>query len=231
MSKLSKRRRLMAEKIDASKQYPVGEAVALLSEFASKKFSESFDMALKLGVDVRKSDQVIRGAVSLPHGKGKTVRVAVFAAGDAAAEAEAAGADQVGMEDLVQKVKGGDIDFDVAIATPDAMRLVATLGQILGPIGLMPNPKVGTVTPEVGKAVTNAKSGQMYYRVDRGGIVHGSIGQVGFSPEAIKENIEAVLTEIVKAKPATAKGIYLQQLTLSTSMGPGLVVNQSSLQL
>lgn len=232
MANLSKRKKLIAAKTDATKNYPIEEAVNLLGELAGNtKFQESFDLAVKLGVDTRKSDQAIRGATDLPHGTGKSVRVAVFAAGDLAAQAEDAGADQVGMEDLAEQIKAGKMDFDVVIAAPDAMRMVAPLGPILGPRGLMPNPKVGTVTHEVGRAVKNVKAGQMHYRTDRGGVVHGSVGRVGFSAAAIKENIEAVLTDLKKSKPAAAKGIYFQRIILSTTMGTGLSLDQNSLEL
>jgi large subunit ribosomal protein L1 len=230
MAKLTRRRRAILEKLDPAKTYSVEEAVSLLSECAKSKFKESFDVAVNLGVDPRKSDQAVRGATTLPHGTGKTVRVAVFAQGEAADRAGAAGADIVGFEDLASSIKAGELNFDVVIATPDAMRIVGQLGKILGPRGLMPNPKTGTVTPDVETAVKNAKSGQIQYRADRGGIVHGSVGQVGFEATKIKENIAALIHDLRKAKPASAKGQYLKKVTLSTTMGPGLTVDQASLE-
>ncbi|MCR9280035.1 MAG: 50S ribosomal protein L1 [Pseudomonadaceae bacterium] len=226
----SKRARAIDEKVDRTRVYPIAEAVEVLTETASKKFKESFDVAVNLGVDPRKSDQAVRGATTLPHGTGKTVRVAVFAQGDNAEAATGAGADIVGFEDLAERIKGGEMDFDVLIATPDAMRLVGQLGKVLGPRGLMPNPKTGTVTPDVVTAVNNAKAGQVQYRADRGGIVHGSVGQIGFSAEHIRENIEALIADLKKSKPASAKGVYLQRITLSTTMGPGLNIDQASLE-
>ena len=231
MGNLTKRQRTAAEKITAGRAYPIEEAVALLSSLQQSKFQESFDVAINLGVDPRKSDQVVRGATTLPHGSGKVVRIAVFAQGDAADRAREAGADVVGFEDLAEKVKAGELNFDVVIATPDAMRIVGQLGRVLGPRGLMPNPKTGTVTPDVVTAVKNAKSGQLQFRTDKAGIVHGSIGKVGFTVVQLKENLEAVLSDLRKAKPASAKGIYLQKLTLSTTMGPGLSVDQASLEI
>jgi large subunit ribosomal protein L1 len=230
VAKLTRRRRAILEKIDSAKVYPVAEAVSLLTECANGKFKESFDVSVNLGVDPRKSDQAVRGATTLPHGTGKTVRVAVFAQGEAADKASAAGADIVGFEDLADRIKGGELNFDVVIATPDAMRIVGQLGKVLGPRGLMPNPKTGTVTPDVETAVTNAKSGQIQYRADRGGIVHGSVGQVGFDATQIKENIAALINDLRKSKPASAKGHYLKKITLSTTMGPGLTVDQTSLE-
>ena len=229
MAKPSKRARAIAEKVDAAKFYPIAEAVALLSEVATAKFKESFEVAVNLGLDVRKSDQTLRGASTLPHGTGKSVRVAVFAQGDNIAKAEAAGADAVGLEDLAERIKGGDLNFDVVVATPDAMRIVGQLGRLLGPRGLMPNPKTGTVTADVETAVKNAKAGQVRFRTDRAGIVHGSVGQVGFSADQIKENLETLVTDLKKARPAAAKGVYLKRITLSTTMGPGLAIDQSSL--
>ena len=229
MAKLSKRMRAIADKIDADKAYDIDEAVALLNELAGTKFKESFDISVNLGVDPRKSDQVVRGATTLPHGTGKAVRVAVFAQGENAEKAQAAGADLVGFDDLAETVKGGQMDFDVVIASPDAMRVVGQLGQILGPRGLMPNPKTGTVTPDVAAAVKNAKAGQVRYRTDKNGVIHGAIGRVGFEPKAIKENLEALLADLRKAKPASAKGVYLKKISLSTTMGPGLIVDPSSL--
>ena len=231
MAKLSKKMRLVAEKVDPDKAYPISEAVSLLSELAKSKFTESFDVSVNLGVDPRKSDQSVRGATTLPHGSGKTVRVAVFAQGENADKATAAGADLVGFEDLGDKIKAGELDFDVVIATPDAMRIVGPLGKVLGPRGLMPNPKTGTVTPDVETAVKNAKAGQIQFRTDKAGIVHGSVGQVGFDSAKIKENVEALIDDLKKAKPASAKGIYLKKITLSTTMGPGLAIDQASLEI
>ena len=231
MTKLSKKKRLIAEKVDVDKAYPIDEAVSLLSELAKSKFTESFDVSVNLGVDPRKSDQGVRGATTLPHGTGKTIRVAVFAQGENADKALAAGADLVGLEDLGDKVKAGELDFDVVIATPDAMRVVGQLGKVLGPRGLMPNPKTGTVTPDVETAVKNAKAGQVQFRTDKAGIIHGSVGQVGFDSAKIKENVEALIDDLKKAKPASAKGIYLKKITLSTTMGPGLAIDQASLEV
>ena len=197
----------------------------------SAKFNESIEVAVNLGIDAKKSDQAVRGATNLPHGTGKTVRVAVFTTGENADKAAAAGADLVGMEDLAEKVKAGEMDFDVVIASPDAMRVVGQLGQILGPRGLMPNPKTGTVTPDVETAVKNAKAGQVQYRTDKNGIVHGGIGKIDFELNAIKENLEAVLADLKKAKPSASKGIYMKKVTLSTTMGPGLAIDQSSLEI
>jgi large subunit ribosomal protein L1 len=227
---MTKRRRSIMEKVDRQKAYPINDAVALLSELATAKFKESMDVSVNLGVDPRKSDQVVRGATTLPHGTGKTVRVAVFAQGAAAEQATDAGADIVGFDDLADRIKGGTLDFDVVIATPDAMRIVGQLGKILGPRGLMPNPKTGTVTPDVVTAVRNAKAGQVQFRTDRAGIIHGSIGQVGFEADKIRENLLALLADLRKAKPASAKGIYLKKITLSTTMGPGVTIDQSSLE-
>ena len=231
MTKVSKRMRLIAEKVDGDKEYEITEAVTLLSDLSKTKFKESFDVSINLGVDPRKSDQVVRGATTLPHGSGKTVRVAVFAQGDNADKATAAGADLVGFEDLAEEVKAGKMDFDVVIATPDAMRIVGQLGKVLGPRGLMPNPKTGTVTPDVETAVKNAKAGQIQFRTDKAGIVHGSVGQVGFDVDAIKQNLEALMSDLKKAKPASAKGIYLKKITLSTTMGPGVSIDQASLEI
>jgi len=231
MTKVSKRMRLIAEKVDGDKEYEITEAVTLLSDLSKTKFKESFDVSINLGVDPRKSDQVVRGATTLPHGSGKTVRVAVFAQGDNADKATAAGADLVGFEDLAEEVKAGKMDFDVVIATPDAMRIVGQLGKVLGPRGLMPNPKTGTVTPDVETAVKNAKAGQVQFRTDKAGIVHGSVGQVGFGVDAIKQNLEALMSDLKKAKPASAKGIYLKKITLSTTMGPGVSIDQASLEI
>ena len=230
MAKLSKRVKAFKEKVDPAKNYPVSEAVAILNELSSVKFKESIDVSINLGVDPRKSDQVVRGATVLPNGTGKTVRVAVFAQGDKAAEASEAGADVVGMDDLAAEVKAGNLDFDVVIATPDTMRIVGQLGQILGPRGLMPNPRLGTVTQDVAEAVKNAKAGQVRYRTDKNGIVHGGVGQVGFEPDAIKQNIEALLLDLKKVKPASAKGVYVKKVTLSTTMGAGISIDQASLE-
>ena len=229
MAKLTKRQKAIREKIESGKLYPVTDAVALLNEVSSVKFTESVDVAINLGVDPRKSDQVVRGSSVLPNGTGKDVRVAVFAQGENAEKAKAAGADVVGFDDLAEQVKAGNLDFDVVIATPDAMRVVGQLGQILGPRGLMPNPKVGTVTADVTTAVNNAKAGQVRFRTDKNGIVHCSVGKLGFEPQAIKQNVEALLGELKKLKPASAKGVYVKKVTLSTTMGPGLAIDQSSL--
>jgi large subunit ribosomal protein L1 len=223
--------RLIAEKVDGDKAYEINEAVALLGDLSKTKFKESYDVSINLGVDPRKSDQVVRGATTLPHGTGKVVRVAVFAQGDNADRATAAGADLVGFDDLAEEVKAGKMDFDVVIATPDAMRIVGQLGKVLGPRGLMPNPKTGTVTPDVETAVKNAKAGQVQFRTDKAGIVHGSVGQVGFGVDQIKQNLEALMSDLKKAKPASAKGVYLKKITLSTTMGPGLAIDQSSLEI
>jgi large subunit ribosomal protein L1 len=231
MAKLSRRRKAIEERIERGRAYPIDEAVALLTELSKVKFPEAIEVAINLGVDPRKSDQVVRGATTLPHGTGKSVRVAVFTQGENADKAKAAGADLVGMDDLAAQVKQGQLDFDVVIASPDAMRVVGQLGQILGPRGLMPNPKTGTVTPDVEGAVKNAKAGQVRFRTDRNGIIHGSIGRVGFEASAIKANLEALLADLRKAKPSTSKGVYLKKITLSTTMGPGLSIDQSSLEL
>lgn len=232
MAKLSKRQKLIREKVDSTRAYSVDEAVALLVELGgSVKFKESVDVAVNLGVDARKSDQVVRSSTVLPHGTGKTVRVAVFTQGANAEKATAAGADIVGMDDLAEQVKKGVMDFDVVIATPDAMRVVGQLGQILGPRGLMPNPKVGTVTPDVETAVKNAKAGQVRYRTDKNGIIHAPMGNVEFSAQNIKENIEALIADLKKAKPSTSKGVYLKKVTLSSTMGPGLAIDQSALSI
>lgn len=231
MTKVTKRMRLIAEKVDGDRAYEINEAVALLGDLSKTKFKESYDVSINLGVDPRKSDQVVRGATTLPHGTGKVVRVAVFAQGDNADKATAAGADLVGFDDLAEEVKAGKMDFDVVIATPDAMRIVGQLGKVLGPRGLMPNPKTGTVTPDVETAVKNAKAGQVQFRTDKAGIVHGSVGQVGFGVDQIKQNLEALMSDLKKAKPASAKGVYLKKITLSTTMGPGLAIDQSSLEI
>lgn len=230
MAKLSKRQKLIAEKVEAGKAYSIEDAVALLSELSGQvKFKESVDVSVNLGVDARKSDQAVRGSTVLPNGTGKSVRVAVFTQGENAEKAKAAGADIVGMDDLAAEVKAGNMDFDVVIATPDAMRVVGQLGQILGPRGLMPNPKVGTVTPDVEGAVKNAKAGQVRYRTDKSGIIHTIVGNVEFSADAIKQNVEALLADLKKAKPASAKGVYMKKVTLSSTMGPGLLIDQSTL--
>ncbi len=229
MAKLTKRAKLIASKVQNGKAYPLEEAVALLTELATVKFKESIDVAINLGVDPRKSDQNVRGATTLPHGTGKTVRVAVFAQGTNADKAKEAGADIVGFDDLAASIKAGNIDFDVVIASPDAMRVVGQLGTILGPKGLMPNPKVGTVTPDVAGAVRNAKAGQVRYRTDKNGIIHGGIGKVGFNAEAIRGNLEALLSDLKRGKPSTSKGIYVQKVVLSSTMGPGLLVDHSTL--
>jgi large subunit ribosomal protein L1 len=231
MARLSKRQRTMREKLAPGKVYPITDAVALLQELATAKFIESVDVAVNLGVDPRKSDQVVRSSTVLPHGTGKSVRVAVFAQGANAEAATAAGADLVGFEELAAAVKAGELNFDVVIATPDAMRVVGQLGQILGPRGLMPNPKVGTVTPDVATAVKNAKAGQVRYRTDKVGIIHCSIGKVNFTPGQLQENLQALLADLKKAKPATSKGVYIRKVTLSTTMGPGLPIDQSTLAL
>ncbi|AKP72507.1 50S ribosomal protein L1 [Piscirickettsia salmonis] len=229
MAKLTKRAKLIAEKVEAGKQYEIIEAFNLLGEVSSVKFKESVDVSVNLGIDPRKSDQVVRGATVLPHGTGKDVRVAVFAQGANAEAAKAAGADIVGFEDLAEEVKKGNLNFDVVIASPDAMRIVGQLGQVLGPRGLMPNPKVGTVTPDVAGAVQNAKAGQVRYRADKTGIIHASIGKLGFDTVKLKENLEVLLVALQKAKPASAKGVYMKKVTVSTTMGPGLVVDQATL--
>jgi large subunit ribosomal protein L1 len=229
MAKLTKKQKVFAEKVDANKQYAVDEALALLKDLPRAKFTESIDVAINLGVDPRKSDQVVRGSTVLPNGTGKTVRVAVFAQGENADKAKAAGADIVGFEDLAEDIKKGNMDFDVVIATPDAMRVVGQLGQILGPRGLMPNPKVGTVTPDVETAVTNAKAGQVRYRTDKAGIIHCPIGNVDFDVNALKENLVALLADLKKAKPASAKGQYMKKVSVSTTMGPGVAVEHADL--
>lgn len=231
MAKLTKRAKAFKEKIEDGKSYGIDEAVTLLSELSAVKFKESIDISINLGVDPKKSDQVVRGATVLPNGTGKDVRVAVFAQGEKAEEATAAGADIVGMDDLADTIKGGELNFDVAIATPDSMRVVGQLGQVLGPRGLMPNPRLGTVTMDVAEAVKNAKAGQVRYRTDKNGIVHGGIGKVGFEPTAIKENLEALIVDLKKAKPASAKGTYVKKVVLSTTMGAGILIDQASLDV
>lgn len=230
MAKMTRHRKIIEEKVDYERAYPIGEAVVLLNEISGSKFNESLDISVNLGIDPKKSDQTVRGATSLPHGSGKEIRVAVFAQGANADEAQEAGADIVGFEDLAEEIKKGELDFDVLIATPDSMRLVGQLGKVLGPRGLMPNPKTGTVTADVATAVSNAKSGQIQFRADRGGIVHGSVGKLGFDPLQIKENIEALISDLRKAKPASAKGVFLKKITLSSTMGPGLVIDEASIE-
>ena len=231
MSKLTKKQKALVGKVDSNKLYPLTDAISIVKECATAKFDESIDVAVQLGIDAKKSDQVVRGAVVLPNGTGKTARVAVFAQGAKADEAKAAGADIVGMDDLAAMVKAGDMPFDVVIAAPDAMRVVGTLGQILGPRGLMPNPKVGTVTPDVATAVKNAKAGQVQFRVDKAGIVHASIGRRSFEPAALKSNLLALLEALNKAKPPASKGVYLKKVAVSSTMGAGVRVDQASLQV
>jgi large subunit ribosomal protein L1 len=231
MAKLSKRAKAIAEKIEIGKFYAVDDALALLKDMPKAKFEESVDVSVNLGVDPRKSDQNVRGSTVLPNGTGKTVRVAVFTQGPNADAAKEAGADIVGMDDLAEEVKKGNMDFDVVIASPDAMRVVGTLGQILGPRGLMPNPKVGTVTPDVATAVKNAKAGQVRYRTDKAGIIHCPIGKVGFEVKALRENLEALLADLQKMKPSSAKGVYMKKVTISSTMGPGITVDKASLPL
>ncbi len=229
MAKLSKRARLIREKVDVLKEYEISEAITLLKEFATAKFRESVDVAVNLGIDARKSDQNVRGATVLPNGTGRDVRVAVFTQGANAEKAKEAGADIVGMEDLAELVKAGEMNFDVVIASPDAMRVVGQLGQILGPRGLMPNPKVGTVTPDVVTAINNAKAGQIRYRNDKNGIIHTTIGKADFEEAQLQQNLEALLEALKKAKPANAKGQYIKKISVSTTMGAGVTVNQASL--
>ncbi|EPJ47099.1 MAG: 50S ribosomal protein L1 [Osedax symbiont Rs1] len=231
MAKLTKRVKAINAKIVPGKAYSISDAVAILADVSAVKFKESIELAVNLGVDPRKSDQVVRGSTVLPGGTGKDVRVAVFAQGENAEKAKAAGADIVGFEDLGEAIKGGEMNFDVVIATPDAMRVVGQLGQILGPRGLMPNPKVGTVTPDVVTAIKNAKAGQVRFRTDKNGIIHAGIGKIDFTADAIKGNIEALVAEVKKLKPASAKGIYLKKIVLSSTMGPGLLIDQTSLDI
>lgn len=230
MAKLTKRQKAMAEKVVAGKQYGFEDAAKLLAEMSTIKFKESVDISINLGVDPRKSDQVVRGATVLPNGTGKSVRVAVFTQGPGVEAALAAGADRVGMDDLAAEMKGGDLSYDVVIASPDAMRVVGQLGQILGPRGLMPNPKVGTVTPDVATAVKNAKAGQVRFRTDKNGIIHASVGKIDFEPTKLRQNVEALLVDLKRLKPSTSKGVYVKRLTLSTTMGPGLQIDQASLE-
>lgn len=229
MAKLTKRMRVIRDKVNSTKEYDINEAITLLKELATAKFNESVDVAVNLGIDARKSDQNVRGATVLPHGTGRVVRVAVFAQGANAEAAKEAGADLVGMEDLADKIKKGEMNFDVVIASPDAMRVVGQLGTILGPRGLMPNPKVGTVTPNVAQAVKNAKTGQVRYRNDKNGIIHTTIGKADFDTENLKANLESLLQALKKAKPTSAKGIFIKKISLSTTMGAGVAVDQSTL--
>jgi large subunit ribosomal protein L1 len=231
MAKLSKRAKAISEKLEVGKSYAIDDALALLKDLPPAKFSESIDVSVNLGVDARKSDQAVRSATVLPNGTGKTVRVAVFTQGPNADAAKEAGADIVGMDDLAAEVKKGNMDFDVVIASPDAMRVVGQLGQILGPRGLMPNPKVGTVTPDVATAVKNAKAGQVRYRIDKAGIIHCPIGKLSFEVQALRENLDALLADLLKAKPSSAKGVYMKKVTISSTMGPGIIVDRSSLSI
>ena len=231
MAHTSRRYTAIRAKVDRTKLYPVQEALKIIKENATAKFNESVDVSMNLGIDAKKSDQSVRGSLVLPQGTGKTVRVAVFAQGDRAKQAAEAGADIVGFEDLANEIKGGKLDFDVVIATPDAMRVVGGLGQILGPRGLMPNPKVGTVTQDVTTAVKNAKAGQVRYRCDKAGIIHCTIGKASFEPEALKSNLMALLADLQKAKPSTSKGVYIERVTLSSTMGPGITVDRASLNI
>jgi large subunit ribosomal protein L1 len=230
MPKLSKRRRAINEQVEAGKIYSADEALNLLKVLSAVKFSETVDVAINLGIDPRKSDQIVRGATTLPNGSGKDVRVCVFAQGAAAEAATAAGAELVGMDELAAEIKGGMMDFDVVIAAPDAMRVVGLLGKVLGPRGLMPNPKSGTVTPDVATAVKNAKAGQVRFRADKNGIIHGGIGVVSFEASALKENLAALVADLMKAKPASAKGVYVKKVTVSSTMGPGLIIDQGSIE-
>jgi len=231
MAKLTKKAKLIQEKVELGKAYPAADALELLKELSNTKFVESVDVSVNLGIDARKSEQNVRGSTLLPNGTGKTVRVAVFTQGDNVAAATEAGADVVGMEDLAEQIKGGDLNFDVVIASPDAMRVVGMLGQVLGPRGLMPNPKVGTVTPDVATAVKNAKAGQVRYRTDKAGIIHCSIGNAGFDAAKLVENLEALLIDLKKAKPVASKGVYLKKISVTTTMGPGLLLDQSGLNI
>jgi large subunit ribosomal protein L1 len=231
MAAVAKRMKAWSGKILPGKQYPIDDAIALIKEFAKAKFRESVDVAVNLGIDASKSDQQVRGSTVMPHGIGKAVRVAVFTSGKNQDAARAAGADIVGLEDLAEKVKAGEMNFDVVVASPDAMRVVGQLGQILGPRGLMPNPKVGTVTPNVAEAVKNAKAGQVRYRADKAGVVHCTIGKADFEANHLKDNLQALLQDLQKAKPAASKGIYLKKISVSSTMGPGVPVEQSTLSL
>jgi large subunit ribosomal protein L1 len=229
MANLSKRMKAIREQLQPGKQYAVNEAITLLQQFSKVKFNETVDVSIQLGIDSRKSDQVVRGATVMPEGTGRSVRVAVFAQGEAAKAAQQAGADVVGMDDLAEQVKAGQMDFDVVIATPDTMRVVGQLGQVLGPRGLMPNPKVGTVTNDVATAVRNAKSGQVQFRTDKAGIIHARIGKADFKPEALLNNLNALIADLKRLKPTSAKGVYFKKFTLSTTMGPGIQVDQTTL--
>jgi large subunit ribosomal protein L1 len=229
MAKLTKKQKAFADKVDTNKLYAFADAMAIIKECANAKFDESIDVAIQLGIDAKKSDQVVRGAVVMPNGTGKTKRVAVFAQGAKAEEAKAAGADIVGMDDLAAEIKAGKMDFDVVIASPDAMRIVGTLGQVLGPRGLMPNPKVGTVTPDVAQAVKNAKAGQVQFRVDKAGIIHGTIGRRSFDTDKLQGNLAALMDALTKAKPATSKGVYLRKVAVSSTMGVGVRVDMPSI--
>jgi len=229
MVAVAKRMKPWSEKIDSARMYSIDEALALVKQFANARFDESIDVAVNLGIDATKSDQQVRGSTVLPHGTGKVVRVAVFTSGKNADAAREAGADVVGLEDLAEKVKAGELNFDVVVASPDAMRVVGQLGQILGPRGLMPNPKVGTVTPDVATAVRNAKAGQVRFRADKAGVLHCSLGKASFAPEALKDNLRALLADLQKAKPASSKGVYLRRISVSSTMGPGIGVDQGSL--
>jgi large subunit ribosomal protein L1 len=231
MARTGKRLSSIRDQVERGKVYEVDEALELLKNFSKVKFNESVDVAVRLGVDPRKSDQNVRGSTVLPNGTGKTVRIAVFTQGENAEKAKAAGADVVGMDELHDQIKGGDVAFDVVIASPDAMRVVGKLGQILGPRGLMPNPKVGTVTPDVETAVQNAKAGQVRFRTDKAGIIHSTIGKADFEPDALKANLSALLATLVKLKPASAKGQYFKRVAVSTTMGPGLLIDHSTLEL
>ena len=231
MAKLTKRQKAIAEKVEHGKLYPVEEALTLLKDLPAAKFPESVEVSVNLGVDPRKSDQVVRGSTVLPNGTGKTVRVAVFTQGANVEAAKEAGADIVGMDDLAEQVKAGELNFDVVIASPDAMGVVGRLGTILGPRGLMPNPKVGTVTPNVAEAVQNAKAGQVRYRTDKGGIIHCAIGKVDFEPAKLRENLDALLADLFKMKPAAAKGVYVKRVTVASTMGPGIPVDMASLNV
>ena len=231
MARLSKRQKIASEKIGTNTQYAIDEALSLVKEFATTKFPESIDISVNLGIDSRKSDQVIRGATVLPNGTGKDIRVAVFAQGENAIKAKDAGADIVGFEDLAETIKAGELNFDVVIATPDSMRLVGQLGQVLGPRGLMPNPKVGTVTADVQTAVQNAKTGQVRYRTDKGGIIHCSIGKANFEIGALKENLITLLSDLKRARPSSAKGLFLKKMTISSTMGPGVKIDQASIDI
>ena len=232
MARLSRKVKLMREKVEIGRQYSFDEAMAILRDMAAgSKFEETVDVAVNLGVDPRKSDQNVRGATTLPSGSGKTVRVAVFAQGDSAESAKAAGADAVGMEDLAEQIKGGDLDFGVVIASPDAMRVVGALGQVLGPRGLMPNPKTGTVTADVAAAVNNAKAGQVRFRTDKNGIIHGGVGKITFENDALLDNISALIADLKRLKPASSKGIYVKKITLSTTMGPGIAIDPATVEI